>query len=92
LVGHTKSTGGGVFNRLGELERGDTIEVVTATRTWRYQVTEVRAVEVDQFDDIAADTYRTSGTPTLTLMTCGDFDGAAYTSTIVASATELPAR
>lgn len=90
LVGHTKSTGGGVFDQLDDLDPGDVVEVVSAARTWRYRVTEVQAVPVDQFDKFAADIYRTSGTPALTLMTCGDFDGNAFTSTVIVTAVEIP--
>lgn len=88
LVGHTKSRGGGVFDKLGQLSPGDTVDVTSAdSQRWGFTVESVEEVDVDDFAAIADSVYRTTGPSVLTLMTCGDFDGHEFDSTVVVRAT-----
>jgi sortase (surface protein transpeptidase) len=69
ILGHTSPPGkaGGVFDRLGELEPGDTIRVVSADRARTFVVQRVDQVPKTAFP---ADVTEPSG-PTLRLVTCG---------------------
>ena len=88
LVGHTKSRGGGVFDKLSQLSPGDTVEVSSAdSQRWEFAVESVEEVAVDDFGTIADSVYRTTGPSVLTLMTCGDFDGHEFEPTVVVRAT-----
>jgi hypothetical protein len=49
----------------------------------------VRTVPVEQFRRIAQAVYRTSGPTSLVLMTCGDYDGSDFRSTVVVVATPV---
>lgn len=64
IAGH-RTTYGAPFNRLDELEVGDTIEVRTVAGDYRYAVTEQRIVKPTELSVLEPTT-----TPTLTLTTC----------------------
>lgn len=88
IVGHTSSTGGAVFDRLGDVEPGDRVRVdgedgAAAT----FVVRSVEKVPVTRFAEVASRVYDRSGRTLLTLMTCGDFDGGEFRSTVIALAT-----
>ena len=67
-----------VFNRLGELKRGDVIRIRSAGKEHRYRVTAVREVKADAAT-VALDG---SGPPRLTLSTCNVF-GAVDDRTVI---------
>jgi LPXTG-site transpeptidase (sortase) family protein len=89
IVGHTSSSGGGVLDRLDDLEQGAEITVAGrgAADRARYVVRTVRTLPVEDFRRIAAGVYATRGPSRLVVMTCGDFDGEEFRSTVVAIAT-----
>jgi LPXTG-site transpeptidase (sortase) family protein len=86
LVGHAYSRGDGVFDDLERLQAGDTIMVSGTTGTADFVVEQTTTVPVQQFEDVADDIYRTAGQPQLIVMTCGDFDGSDYQSTVIVRA------
>ncbi|WP_286689548.1 class F sortase [Aeromicrobium sp. REDSEA-S38_B2] len=91
IVGHTASRGTAVFDRLGELAAGDRVSVAGRRDGERaaFVVRAVRTVPVEQFRRIAQAVYRTSGPTSLVLMTCGDYDGSDFRSTVVVVATPV---
>jgi sortase (surface protein transpeptidase) len=92
IVGHIDSTSGpGVFFRLNELRRGDTIYVRRADGTLvEFRVTAVQSYLKDRFP--TEDVYGPVPDPELRLITCGGaFDDATghYLSNIVVYAAEV---
>lgn len=86
LAGHVDSQAGpGVFFRLRELRRGDTVDVGRSDGTTvRYRVTAVKAVDKTAFP--TSDVYGPAPGPELRLVTCGGaFDRAArrYLSDVI---------
>lgn len=90
FVGHTFSRGDGVFDNLDELRKGETITVKGSTGTADFVVENTKTVPVQEFGDIADEIYRTSGESELVLMTCGDFDGKDYGSTVIVQSHLVP--
>jgi len=86
IVGHTKSRGAGVFDALGKLREGDSIALDTGGPRLTYAVTETSTIPVDQFGTVADSIYRRSGRSGLVLLTCGDFDGREFDSTVIVHA------
>ena len=93
ILGHVDadSIGPAVFYRLGELSRGDHIEVARADGS----VTTFVVTTVTEFDKAAFPTvavYGPTNQPALRLITCGDWDAAAhaYRGNTVVFADEQP--
>ena len=89
LVGHTVRAGGGVFDDMGELRSGDTIEVEGADDALTYEVESVEVISKDDFARLAGRIFTQSGPGRLVVITCDDWDGTAWRSNIVTVA--LPA-
>lgn len=95
LTGHAVHTGGGVLDRLPQLETGARVDVRTDEGSMRYRVTSVRTLGRDA---VAAQTTRLFGQDRgdgrLVLVSCTDWDGSVYESNVVVTATPLgePAR
>jgi LPXTG-site transpeptidase (sortase) family protein len=88
IVGHTSSTGGAVFDRLGDLEPGDRVRVDGDDgQEATFVVRRVETVPVAEFSRVAARVYARRGPSILALMTCGDYQGGAFRSTVIAWAT-----
>lgn len=88
IVGHTSSSGGAVFDRLGELEPGDRVGVEGEDgERAEFVVRRVESVPVEDFARVASRVYARSGPRLLAVMTCGDFDGSSFTTTVIAWAT-----
>lgn len=87
VVGHTASSADGVFDDLGDLRRGDDIEVRSAGGTLHYDVTRMTSVKVADFNRISPLVYRPGGRPGLVLMTCGDWNGKRFESTTIVFST-----
>lgn len=85
ILGHVSvgSYGDGVFRRLGELRRGDRVEVrLENGRTAGFAVTEVRTV--DKADFPAEAVYGNVNRPELRLITCGGpRTGAGYRDNVI---------
>jgi LPXTG-site transpeptidase (sortase) family protein len=78
LAGHVDSTAGpAVFYRLGELRRGDTVQVQRDGRWLAFTVVDVRRYPKNAFP--TADVYGPTPDPQLRLITCsGEFDPARH--------------
>jgi LPXTG-site transpeptidase (sortase) family protein len=86
LTGHTVSTGGGVMDRLGELEPGDRVRVRTPEGVVRYETTRVRTYSRAALASSARSLFGQGRPARLVLITCTDWDGAEYRSNTVAFA------
>jgi LPXTG-site transpeptidase (sortase) family protein len=83
IVGHTASRADGVFDNLSKLARGDKITVRGKAGTLTYAVTSESEVRVENFGPESDKIYRKTGRSGLVLMTCGDWNGSRYESTVV---------
>ena len=92
LVGHRDGSGGrkGVFYSVGNLERGDRVEVAVETgETVVYEVVSRELIDNVDFDSNAARLFAVDGDPVLTLISCGglyDRNRGGYQSNIVVTA------
>lgn len=93
LTGHTVHTGGGVMNRLGELDPGALVQIKTkngtvdyvATKVFVYTRAQLAKHKQELFNQDRKD-YR------LVLVTCTGWTGSEYTSNIIVFADELGVR
>lgn len=83
MVGHTASRSDGVFDRLGEIAKGDTVVVMSENGSVTYTVTAIDEIAVADFETVASDVYRRTGPSGVVLMTCGDFDGTQFNTTVI---------
>lgn len=91
IVGHTASKDEGVFDRLGELAEGDEIEVMSGDERVTFRVTGTQDVPVAEFGKVAPEVYRSEGEPGVVLMTCGDWNGVEFESTVIVTAEAVSA-
>jgi LPXTG-site transpeptidase (sortase) family protein len=88
LVGHTvRNKGGGVFDDMGQLTRGDAIAVEASDSTLAYRVQSIEVLSKDEVARSAEKIFAQTGTGRLVLITCDDWDGTAWRSNIVTIAT-----
>ena len=84
LVGHTvRNNGGGIFDDMGSLRRGDAIEVEGSNSALTYRV---QSVDVLSKDDVARDAeqiFTQTGPGRLVVITCDDWDGTVWQSNII---------
>lgn len=83
IVGHTASKDDGVFDNLSDLEKDDRITVRGQKGTLDYRVTSEREVKVEKFKAESDRIYRETGPSGLVLMTCGDWNGKRFETTII---------
>jgi LPXTG-site transpeptidase (sortase) family protein len=84
LVGHAvRNKGGGVFDDLGELSRGDAIELEGAHSTLTYRVQSNDLLSKAHLARNAEQIFDQTGAGRLVVITCGDFDGTVWRSNIV---------
>ncbi|MCW2769821.1 MAG: Sortase family protein [Aeromicrobium sp.] len=83
IVGHTASKDDGVFDNLSDLEKDDRITVRGQKGTLDYRVTSEREVKVEKFKAESDRIYRETGPSGLVLMTCGDWNGERFETTII---------
>jgi LPXTG-site transpeptidase (sortase) family protein len=86
IVGHTASRTDGVFDELGTLRRGDRVTVKARHGTLDYTVTETSKVEVAKFPSVSDSIYSETGPSGLVLMTCGDWNGSDFDTTVIVRA------
>jgi LPXTG-site transpeptidase (sortase) family protein len=79
LVGHAVRSGGGVFNDIGELTSGDTVEVGSLT----YQVNSTETLSKDEVAERAEELFDQSVSGRLVIVTCADWDGEVWQSNII---------
>lgn len=90
MTGHTASKGDGVFDDLGSVAVGDTITVLGKDGDeQKFEVRSKRTVPVADFATYAPSIYSKEGPSRLTLMTCGDYNGSDFTTTIIVWATAV---
>jgi LPXTG-site transpeptidase (sortase) family protein len=89
VVGHTVSTGGGVFDDVDTLGPGDTVEVDNGDGTLNYRIDSVEVLPKGELARQAETLFDQSVDGRLVLVTCEDWDGEVYHSNVVAVA--LPA-
>jgi LPXTG-site transpeptidase (sortase) family protein len=92
LTGHTVHTGGGAFDDLSSLVRGDRVRVDTTRGTITYAVTSVRDLGTDELAHRSRRTFRLGGAGRLVLVTCTDWNGRDYLSNTVVVARPVAAR
>ncbi|HEY0643465.1 MAG TPA: class F sortase [Nocardioides sp.] len=78
LTGHTVHGGGGVFDDLAALERGDVVEVGTRAGVVAYAVVSVRDLDKEQLASTAPSLFGSGGRPRVVLVTCADWDDGDY--------------
>lgn len=86
LTGHTVSTGGGAFDHLERLARGDTVLLRTPKGAIRYAVTSSRTYGTAALARRSAEIFRLDGPGRLVLITCSGYDGRVYRSNTVVTA------
>ena len=87
LVGHSvPNKDGGVFDDLGDLSRGDAIEVEGSHSTLTYRVQSNDVLSKDDVARNAAQIFDQTGAGRLVVITCGDFEGTVWRSNIVITA------
>jgi len=83
LAGHTVHTGGGALDDLEELQPGDRVVVGAKGSRTRWVVDSVRVLAKGELARDAERVFAQDGPPRLVLLTCEDWDGAAYRSNVV---------
>lgn len=86
IVGHTASADDGVFDPLVDVETGDEVLVSGEDGDATFVVDRTEVVPLDDFASRAAEIYRTDGASGLVLMTCGDWNGQEFESTVIVHA------
>jgi LPXTG-site transpeptidase (sortase) family protein len=86
LTGHTVSTGGGAFDHLGTLARGDEVVVRTGKGAIHYVVTSSRTYGTAALARQSREIFRLDGAGRLVLITCSGYDGRVYRSNTVVTA------
>jgi len=86
LTAHTVHTGGGVFDDLSSLMKGDQVTVVSHAKQLRYVVTSVRYLDKQRLADQAAKLFDPTGPARLVLVTCDQWDGAEYNGNTIVTA------
>jgi len=87
VVGHTVRAGGGVFDHIGTLHHGDTIQVEGSHATLAYRVQSVAVLSKDDLAREAEKIFTQTGPGRLVVITCADWDGSSWRSNIVTIAT-----
>ena len=91
VVGHTvRNKGGGVFDDIGNLSRGDVIEVNGSDAALTYRVKSIEVLAKDAFARHAEDIFAQTGAGRLVIITCDDWDGTMWRSNIVTIAAPSP--
>jgi LPXTG-site transpeptidase (sortase) family protein len=90
LVGHTvRNNGGGVFDNVGDLGRGDAIQVKRSGSTYGYRVKSIDVLSKAALARSAEEIFAQTGAGRLVIITCDDWDGGAWRSNIVTIATPV---
>ena len=90
LVGHTvRNNGGGVFDDIEDLSRGDAIEVKGSDSALTYRVRSVDVLSKDQVARNAEEIFDQTGAGRLVIITCDDWDGTGWRSNIVTIAAPI---
>ncbi|QIK77264.1 class F sortase [Nocardioides piscis] len=91
LTGHTVSTGGGALDDLEDLVAGDRLEVSSSRGSIDYTVASVEIISTSEVAARHRELFDQGGAPRLVLVTCEDWDGEAYQSSVVVTASPTSA-
>ena len=84
VVGHSvRNDGGGVFDDIGDLNRGDAIEVERSDSTLNYRVKSVEVMSKHELARNAEEIFAQTGAGRLVVISCEDWDGTAWRSNVV---------
>ena len=83
IVGHTASKADGVFDHLSDVEKDDLITVRGKKGKVTYRVTSELELKVEKFAGESDKIYRETGPSGLVLMTCGDWNGKRFETTVI---------
>jgi LPXTG-site transpeptidase (sortase) family protein len=84
VVGHAvRNDGGGVFDDVGDLGRGDAIEVEGSDSTLNYRVKSVDVLSKHELARKAEEIFAQTGAGRLVVISCEDWDGTAWRSNVV---------
>jgi LPXTG-site transpeptidase (sortase) family protein len=83
MTGHTVHNGGGAFDHLEDLKKGDLVTVLTDKGAMRYLVDSVRNYAKQSLAKHAAEVFDQSIDGRLVLITCDDWNGSVYLSNAV---------
>lgn len=84
LTGHSvRNEGGGVFDDMGDLSRGDAIQVEASDATLTYRVQSINVLSKEEVARNAEEIFAQTGAGRLVLITCDGWDGKAWRSNIV---------
>jgi LPXTG-site transpeptidase (sortase) family protein len=84
LVGHTvRNDGGGIFDDVGDLRSGDTIEVEGSASALTYRIQSVEVLSKDEVAHNAEQIFTQTGPGRLVVITCDDWDGTVWRSNII---------
>ena len=90
MVGHTvRNKGGGVFDDIAEVSRGDAIEVDGSDSTMSYRVKSINVLSKEEVARNAEEIFAQTGAGRLVIITCDDWDGSVWRSNIVTIATPV---
>ena len=89
LTGHTVNAGGGALDDLEDLAAGDRVEVSTRRGTIAYRVASVQTLSREEVATRHRELFDQGGEARLVLVTCEDWDGQAYQSSVVVTATPV---
>lgn len=78
IVGHTLHNGGGILDRLGEVNEGDEIVVRTKNDEFSYTVRSVRDLSKEQVAKRSSKLFDPDGEAKLVVVTCDDWDGTSF--------------
>ena len=83
-MGHTvRNKGGGVFDDIGDLTRGDAITVEGSDSTLTYRVQSIDVLSKKEVARKAEEIFAQTGAGRLVVITCDDWDGTGWRSNVV---------
>lgn len=83
ITGHTVHTGGGAFDDLDTLHKGDQVRIRTVKGVIDYEVTGVTIYRKGRLARDAERVFSQSGPGRLVLITCEDWNGSGYDSNAI---------
>ena len=86
LTGHTVNTGGGAFDDLEDLAADDRVEMYAKRGTITYRVISVQTLSLQEVAIRHRELFDQGGSARLVLVTCEDWDGQAYQSSVIVTA------
>jgi LPXTG-site transpeptidase (sortase) family protein len=93
ITGHTVHTGGGAMDHLGEVRRGQQVQVVTPYGRMHYRVTGVRELSKDALARQAVSLFgQDSREGRLVLVSCTDWNGSYFARNVIVFAAPLGVR